>query len=55
MKSQRAEKQGPQNQAPHPHREVARPQPDQARRRDQGRVDEEEQGSGGDDEQEGDR
>jgi hypothetical protein len=41
MKSQKAEKQGPQKQAPRQRREFGRPQPDQARRRDQGRVEEE--------------
>ena len=44
MKSQRAEKQGPQKQAPWQSREFGRRQPDQARRRHEGRVDEEEHG-----------
>jgi hypothetical protein len=48
MKSQRAEKQAPQKQAPRQRRDLGRPQPDQARRRDQGQVDEEEQGFGND-------
>ena len=41
MKSQRAEKRGPQQQAPWQSREFRWSQPDQPRRGDQGRIDEE--------------
>ena len=54
MKSQSTEKQGPQKRAPQQNREFGRPQPDQARRRDQGRADEEEHGFE-DDEEENDQ
>ena len=54
MKSQRAEKQGPQKNAPRQNHEFGRPQPDQARRRDRGPLDEEEHGFG-DDEEENDQ
>ena len=53
MKSQRAQKQASQNKAPQQNREFGRPQPDQARRGDQGRVDEEH--DFGDDEEENDQ
>jgi hypothetical protein len=50
MRSQRAEKQASQKKAPQQNREFGHPQPDQARRGDQGRVDEE-HGFGDDDEE----
>ena len=50
MKSQRAERQGPQKPAPWPSREFGRSQPDQPHRRDQGWVDDEEHGFGNDEE-----
>ena len=53
MKSQRAQKQASQKKAPQQNREFGRPQPDQARRGDQERVDEEH--GFGDDEEENDR
>ena len=51
IKSQKAEKQAPQKQAPQQRREADRPQPDQPRRQDQGRIDEEDEGFGGDEEE----
>lgn len=50
MKSQRAEKRGPQKQAPWQSREFGRSQLDQPRRRDQGWVHDEEHRFGGDEE-----
>ena len=51
MKSQKAEKQAPQEQAPRQRREADRPQPDQPRRQELVRIDEEDEGFGGDEEE----